>query len=112
MIQKERENLFVLLRSYHESPMPTASSNSSIATLLTELEKVQDRVISMALGVFGGKKEFVDWLPDLATFAAKIKVQTKEAKLNRGEGELIGAKVTLLQEVVGFTHRASLVVVA
>lgn len=109
MIQKERENLFVLLRTYHESPMPHEPSNGAVSGLLSELEKVQDKVISMALGVFGGKKEFVDWLPDLTTFAVKVKTQTKEAKLEQGEGDLISAKVTLLQEVVGFTHKASLV---
>lgn len=109
LIQKERENLFVLLRTYHEGPVPEGPAEGVVSGLLADLEKVQDKVISMALGVFGGKNDFVDWLPDLKTFAMKVKVQTKEAKLEQSEGDLISAKVTLLQEVVDFTRRASLV---
>lgn len=91
--------------------MPTGVSNSTIASLLAELEKVQDKVISMALGVFGGKKEFVDWQPELDAFARKVKKDTAETKGDSARGALISAKVLLLMNVVGFTHKTSLALV-
>lgn len=100
MIQKNREVLFVLIRGYHEKPVPEKYANKVLNSLAVDLNQTQERVISMVLRFVQGKEEFTDWRPSLEALAGKIKAFSWKAPADIAFAELLTGKVAELVAMV------------
>ena len=105
MIQKGRENLFALLRGYHETPGLLEASNAETGRFTADLEGMKEKIVSMVLGLIRGNEEFKDWSPDLLVLATKAKIEITHTAREKQERELIGDKIQQLLAIIALTKK-------
>lgn len=105
MIQKNREVLFVLIRGYHEHPVPEKFPNKALNSLAADLHQTQERAISMVLRFVQGKEEFTDWRPSLEALAAKVKVSPAKTPADTAFAQLLMGKIGELVAMVQLAQK-------
>lgn len=112
MIQKNREVLFTLIRSYHEHTVPEKFADKNLSVLAADLDRTQERVISMVLRFIQGKEEFADWTPSLEVLAGKLKTYGVKSGSETIHVRLLAGKVDELVALVALAKKFVVPVVA
>lgn len=105
MIQKNREALFTLIRSYHEHAVPAKFADKNLALLAADLDRTQERVISMVLRFVQGKENFIEWTPSLEVLAGKVKTYATKPGLDTASARLLAGKVDELVALVALAKK-------
>lgn len=106
MIQKQRENLFAMIRGYHEAPVLLEPSNAEMGVFIRDLERMKDKIISMTLGLVRGSEDFKDWSSELNALAVRVKPKAAHTNTEKKERELVSEKIGQLLVVVEMTQKA------
>jgi len=109
MIQQDRNGIFDLLRAYHENVFSINSSNTKITELKTELEAIQEQVITMVLGFVYGRVEFMDYSEDLNNLEKRIKAHAAGTQVEQDDKELISNKAGQLLSIIELTKKSVVV---
>lgn len=107
MSQQEKNNLFAVLRKYHESPFPAKFSSKEMDGLKTELEAIQDKITSMILSFVYGKAGFVDSSNELSSFEVKVKACPSCNKLENSDKNLLVSKIDQLLKILELAKGAT-----
>jgi hypothetical protein len=102
MMQKQRETIFILMRDYHENPVPPELASLEAGSVILELDTIQEKITTMVFSLVRGEGQYFDWTPALTKLTASVK-----AIANTDTRSVLNQKIEQLLKIVEGVRAAS-----